>query len=106
MIKEFIQRLRDVADLDARAGEPLGRACREAADLIERLQADVERIDYVEKLEGWALVSDDAGHWALVSDGIQSIPDRTPGDVTTLFVIGAEQWRDSVREAIDAVMQE
>ena len=36
---DIVERLLDVADLDARAGEPLGKACREAAAEIERLRA-------------------------------------------------------------------
>ena len=36
---DIVERLLDVADLDARAGEPLVKACREAAAEIERLRA-------------------------------------------------------------------
>jgi len=35
---DIVERLLDVADLDARAGEPLGKACREAAAEITRLR--------------------------------------------------------------------
>ena len=40
---DIVERLLDVADLDARAGEPLGKACREAAAEIERLRAALEK---------------------------------------------------------------
>ena len=36
--------LRALADCDARAGEPLGKALRWAADEIERLRTDNERL--------------------------------------------------------------
>jgi len=36
---DFAERLRALADCDSRAGDPLGRAMRDAADEIERLRA-------------------------------------------------------------------
>jgi hypothetical protein len=36
----LVKRLRQLADCDARAGEPLGKCMREAADEIESLVAD------------------------------------------------------------------
>lgn len=67
---------------------------------------DTERLDFLaNECRGFALVSDDFGHWALVMDGFQSIPDEAPGDVATTFFIEAKDWRKSPREAIDAVME-
>lgn len=43
---DIVERLRDVADLDARSGEPLGKACREAAAEIERLRAALQDIAF------------------------------------------------------------
>ncbi len=44
MMDDLVERLRGLADCDARAGEPLGKCMREAADEIERLRRrlDVE----------------------------------------------------------------
>ncbi len=39
---DLVERLRGLADCDARAGEPLGRCMREAADKIDGLEADLE----------------------------------------------------------------
>lgn len=41
---DIVERLRSLADCDARAGEPLGRAMREAADEIESLRRRVARL--------------------------------------------------------------
>ncbi len=37
---DLVDRLLSLADCDARAGEPLGKCMREAADEIERLRAE------------------------------------------------------------------
>ena len=66
---------------------------------------DTERLDWLEGAEGWALVSDDAGHWAVVTNGVQNIPDRHPGDIATSFFIKKKEWKPSVREAIDAAVK-
>lgn len=68
---------------------------------------DTERLDWFEARarEGGcpALVNDDNGHWAVVEDGMQSLPDGPdPQFISTSFLIEAEQWHDSVRGAIDA----
>ena len=62
---------------------------------------DTERLDYLEAMEGFALLSDDQGHWAVSGDGFQNIPDPAPGDVETTFFIEKSMWKSSVREAID-----
>jgi hypothetical protein len=62
---------------------------------------DTERIDWLEKQQGYALVSDDAKHWAVVTDGMQNIPLKTPIDITTTFFIKKEEWKESIRKAID-----
>lgn len=54
---DIVERLLDVADLDARAGEPLGKACREAAAEIERLRAALEKAR-AEERERCAKVAD------------------------------------------------
>ena len=71
---------------------------------------DTERINYLEELveKGScpALVNDDAGRWALVSDGIQNCPDLDqPTDIHTTFFVEAEKWKPTIREAIDTYMK-
>ncbi len=41
---DIVDRLRALADCDSRAGEPLGKSMREAADEIERLRAALSEI--------------------------------------------------------------
>jgi len=69
-------------------------------------RTDTERLDFLETCEGWALVSDDAGHWALVSEGFQNLPDDVPGDIRSVFFIKKDQWKTTIREAIDVIMEE
>jgi hypothetical protein len=44
---DIVERLRGLADCDARAGEPLGKCMREAADEIERLR---EKLDWMDEV--------------------------------------------------------
>ena len=44
MSNDIVARLRSLADCDARAGEPLGKCMREAADEIERLRVALQKI--------------------------------------------------------------
>lgn len=46
-MSDIVERLRALADLDSRSGEPLGKAMREAAVEIERLRAERAREDGV-----------------------------------------------------------
>ncbi len=66
---------------------------------------DTQRLNWLEEAEGFALVSDDGGRWAVVTDGAQSVPDRYPSDISTLFWIKADEWCPTVREAIDAAIK-
>jgi hypothetical protein len=67
---------------------------------------DTERINWLEEQEGWALVSDDAGRWAVTTSGIQNVPDSDKAiDISTTFWIEADKWKDSIRDAIDAAME-
>lgn len=67
---------------------------------------DTERLNWLEQQDGAALVNDDYGHWAVAFDGTQNCLDNPPGDVTTSFWIQKEKWKDSIREAIDAAIEE
>lgn len=46
------------------------------------------------------LLNDDNGHWALVFDGIQSVPEEDISDMWTCFHVGKEYWKDSIYEAV------
>lgn len=45
------------------------------------------------------LLYDDNGHFALVGDGYQSVPDEI-SDVEMQFFVEKEHWKNSVREAL------
>lgn len=68
------------------------------------MNSDTDLLDFLESCEGAALISDDAGNWAVSGDGVQNIPDDPPQDISTCFFIEKDQWRPSVREAIKAYM--
>lgn len=68
--------------------------------------SDSDRIDWLEQNQGSALVSDDNKHWAVVTTGVQNVPMETPADITTTFMIEKHEWHPSIREAIDAAMNE
>jgi len=51
---------------------------------------------------GCALVSDDADNWAVVSDGMQNVPDDPPQDIHATFFISEAEWKPSIREALEA----
>ena len=48
------------------------------------------------------LINDDAGHWAVTENGTQNIPIDAPCDILTTFWIEKNQWKNSVREALEA----
>jgi hypothetical protein len=63
---------------------------------------DAERLDWLSTQDGCALVSDDAGNWAVVCSGFQNVPLDPPDDIQTSFFIRKDEWQPTVREAIDA----
>jgi len=66
---------------------------------------DKKRLDWLEGTGGYALVSDDAGHWACVCDGFQNLPlSDEPEDIQTTFFLEADKWHNTIREAIDAAI--
>jgi hypothetical protein len=69
------------------------------------MNADTERIEWLEKQQGSALVSDDRKHWAVVTSGFQNVPMKTPADIQTTFFIEKKDWKKSIRKAIDAAMK-
>lgn len=48
-----------------------------------------------------ALIFDDNGHWAVTSAGVQDVSlEEGPSDISTCFFIEAEEWKDTIREAV------
>jgi hypothetical protein len=71
------------------------------------IHQDEIRLAWLSKQEGSALVSDDNGHWAVATTGTQNVPPgKDPCDISTQFWIKKAEWRNSIREAIDAAMEE
>jgi len=70
------------------------------------MNKDTERIDWLQKNQGKALVSDDCGHWAVVEDGMQNVPDNSPNDIHTTFFIKKKEWKKTIRKAIDYAIKE
>ena len=66
---------------------------------------DTERLNWLEKQDGHALISDDNGNWAISGEGMQDIPDDPPGDMWTSFCIEKHAWKPTIREAIDEAMK-
>lgn len=67
---------------------------------------DSELIDCLEKLDGFGLISDDFGRWAVTSCGFQNVPDdiNVPSDITTSFFVQAKDWKPTIREALNAAL--
>jgi len=71
---------------------------------------DTELIDWLEQKseEGWCpnLLNDDAGNWAVVTEGVQNVPMDPPCDIQTTFWVEKHQWKNSIREAISSFIKE
>ena len=67
---------------------------------------DTERLDWLKKQSGVALVNDDFGHWEVTFDGCQNVPIKTPADIWTTFFIKKKDWKKSIRNAIDFAMKQ
>lgn len=67
---------------------------------------DTERLDWLERNgHGFALINDDNGHWACVGEGTQNAPLGPEAiDIETCFFIEKRDWKDTIREAIDAIV--
>jgi len=75
------------------------------------MRSDTELLAGLEKAcsEGAApaIVNDDGGHWACVGEGWQTVPcTMEPEDVITTFVIPKNEWRASLRGAIEAFLDD
>jgi hypothetical protein len=67
---------------------------------------DTELIDFLEAKanEGYCpcLLNDDAGHWAISIEGAQNVPINPPCDIQTTFWVEKQQWKNSIREALES----
>lgn len=82
-------------------------AHRAEADVeIARLRADALRLDWIQENYGCNLISDDGGKWALSTSGMQPVPEEGGFTETVGIhsIVGPEEWRESVRAAIDAAI--
>jgi hypothetical protein len=62
---------------------------------------DTEILNWLEKQCGGALVNDDNGHWAFVSDGMQNIPmDDDVFDLEAVLWVEKNAFKSTIREAI------
>jgi len=63
---------------------------------------DKERLNWLEEQgDGIALINDDQGFWAVASDGMQSLSEIPPDDLSTSYFIEKKYFKPSIREAID-----
>ena len=71
------------------------------------MPSDTELLDWLKMQDGGALISDDFGNWAFVSDGIQNIPFDDDGeyDLSTTYWVEKHAFRNSIREALAYAME-
>lgn len=74
-------------------------------------RSDTELLDGLEKLVNQGdcpgIINDDKGHWAVSGCGMQSIqPGPGPDDVDTSFYVEADSWKPTIREAIEAYLDQ
>jgi hypothetical protein len=68
---------------------------------------DKELIDWLEERYGYGLINDDNGHWAVSGSGFQNVASGgDPEDIQTTFLVFKDEWRDSIREAIIAAIDD
>lgn len=96
---------------DGNVVAPLVKRCQAREAEIERLKVelaqagkDAARLDWLGLQDGCGLVSDDAGHWAVSGSGMQNVPNDGLIDLATTYVVMADEWQPTVREAIDAAV--
>lgn len=53
------------------------------------------------------IIFDDNGHWAVTDDGMQNVPfGPEPIDIQTTFYVRKDKWLPSLRDAINAYLDE
>ena len=68
--------------------------------------SDTELLDWLQKIEGIGLISDDAGRWAVSTGGIQNMPDTMKAiDIASTFFVEAKDWRKTIRAAIETAIR-
>jgi hypothetical protein len=75
--------------------------------MVNRIDAgDSARLNWLSLNQGCNLISDDGGQWALSTSGIQPVPEggRFTETVAINSWVDPEEWKPSVRAAIDFVM--
>ena len=95
------------SDLIEFARALLAEQARTQTHKAEDAPSDAELLDWLEAMthKGFcpAVVFDDGGHWAVLFDGVQSLPGD--GSLTSSFFAGAgTAWSVSVRAAIRAAI--
>ena len=68
------------------------------------MTTDTERIDWLSDHNGFNLISDDGGRWAISTIGSQPVPEGKPKAMTIVSYVEAIEWRESIREAVDYAM--
>ena len=69
-----------------------------------RLRAEVECFAWLEKQDGYNLISSDNGYWAVSTGGSQPVPEDPPGDMDIMSLVMADEWKPTIREAIEYAM--
>lgn len=84
-------------------GVPVDRAYITAEEWKE-LRRDADRMDWLESQCGGSLCSDDDGRWAVSDAGFGPVPDEGgfTEDVALTSFVEPEQWKPSIRAAIDS----
>lgn len=102
-VSESVQGL--ATDSGSRADKAIAMLTQAKGGGMKQL-TDSDRIDFIQNsLGGHALLSDDNGHWSVSFGGMQNVPEgHDPEFIATTFYVNAPDWKNSVREAIDAAM--
>jgi hypothetical protein len=66
---------------------------------------DSEMLDWLEKQQGSSLISDDHSRWAVSGTGFQNVPSDEPTDIETHFLVLADEWKPTLRDAIKSAMR-
>lgn len=75
------------------------------------MRSDTELLNGLEALVATGdcpgIINDDNGHWTVSGSGVQNVPDGDgPSDIQTTFFIEAKDWKPTIREAIEAYLDE
>ncbi len=68
-------------------------------------RTDTERMDWLSKSFGLALLDDDNGHWGISFSGMQNVPEGdAASEIWSSFHLRPKDWHESARAAVDAAM--